>query len=251
MKVLAIIPAYNEEQSLPGLIRQTQNYVDHILVIDDGSSDDTAKVSLAAGANLIQHPRNLGKGAACRSGFYAAKTLNVDAVIILDSDGQHDPSDIPNFIQAFYASQCNLGMIIGNRMKQTHNMPRLRYFTNLFLSKLISQLAGQKISDSQCGFRLIHKKMLATIDFESNRFDAESEIIVRAARSGFKISSCQIKTIYRNQYSKISPIRDTFRFFKFYFRHFISSPPIKQSLERDLSVQLGQKFNNSAYSEVT
>lgn len=242
MKLLAVIPAFNEERSLPELIKATQNYVDQVLVIDDGSSDKSAEVSREAGAMVIQHPVNMGKGAACRSGFYAAKAIHADAVITLDSDGQHDPADIPNFIEAYNSTYPKVSMIVGNRMNHTDSMPKVRFLTNTFLSKLISSLTRQNIPDSQCGFRFIHKDLLKSIDFENNRFDAESEILVRAARAGYKIGQCPIKTIYGNQYSKIHVFKDTYRFIKFYLRHLLASPPIQSTKERELSIKLGENF---------
>ncbi len=245
MKVLAIIPALNEEASLSVLIPKVKKYLENILVIDDGSHDNSADISKKHGAMVLKHPRNMGKGAACRSGFQFAKKMNYDAVITIDSDGQHAPEDIEVFIQQLKTYPDTVGMIIGNRMNNTEDMPLVRRLTNKLLSNLISFLAKQDIPDSQCGFRLIHRRLLQSIDFQNNRFDAESEIIIRAARSNFSIESCLVKTIYGDQYSKINPIKDTYRFIRFYLKHLFKSPNLYSSTDRDLSIELGQNFNPS------
>jgi len=242
MKCLALIPAFNEARSLNNIIQATLPYVEHVLVVDDGSCDDTTLIAKKAGALVITHPVNLGKGAACRSGLYAARSMSVDAVITLDSDGQHNPCDIPKLIHAFN-HQPDASMVIGNRMNHTKTMPLLRFLTNALLSKLISTLCHCKVPDSQCGFRLLHKKLYQHWDFENNHFDAESEMLVRAARDGHKIISTEIQTIYGNQYSKIRIFKDTFRFLNFYLRHFNHSPPIANSKAREASIAFGQNFN--------
>ena len=127
-------------------------------------------------------------------------------------------------------------------MGDTKDMPLSRYLTNKFLSLLISFLAGTKIQDSQCGFRLIHRRVLEAVDYENNRYDAESEILVRASRAGFSINEVPVQTIYRDEFSKINVFWDTARFFRFFFRHLFRSPPIIHTPAREISISLGQSL---------
>lgn len=240
MNIVAIIPAYNEGQRIFDVVSETRRYVDQIIVIDDGSHDDTVAYAEKADALVIRHPLNLGKGAACRSGFYGAMKLNCDAIIMLDGDGQHAPSDIPTFIESLVQDPHGTGIVVGNRMSDTKDMPLVRFFTNKTLSRLISFLAGTKIVDTQCGFRLIHRRVLEGVDYENNRYDAESEILVRAARAGFSIEEIPVQTIYNGEYSKINVFWDTLRFVRFFSRHLFKSPPVAESPARELSIKLGQ-----------
>lgn len=240
MKIVAIIPAFNEGRRIYDVVTETREYVEQVIVIDDGSHDDTVQHAERANAIVIRHPHNLGKGAACRSGFYGAMKLNCDAIIMLDGDGQHAPADIPKFIKALKDSKETTGMVIGNRMKNTSDMPWARYFTNKTLSGLISFLANTTITDTQCGFRLIHRNVLEKVDYENNRYDAESEILVRAARAGFHISETPVQTIYNDAYSKINVFWDTLRFCRFFLRHLFNSPPVAHSEARELSIELGK-----------
>ncbi|MBF0198475.1 MAG: glycosyltransferase family 2 protein [Planctomycetes bacterium] len=242
MKVVGIIPAFNEGERVLKVVKGTKKYLDEVIVIDDGSSDKTVEYAEKAGAIVINHPHNLGKGAACRSGFYAAIKLGCDAIIMLDGDGQHACEDIPLFLDA--AKKAELAgkscIILGNRMSDVRNMPMIRRLTNTTLSLLLSFLAKQKISDSQCGFRFIHRQILEKVDYENNRYDAESEILVRASRAGFAIKDVPIQTIYSDEFSKINVFWDTLRFVRFFFKHLLYSPPISESEGRNLSISLGK-----------
>jgi hypothetical protein len=146
-------------------------------------------------------------------GFHYALNSGFDAVIIMDGDGQHLPEEIPYFIRL--AEYSNSGILIGNRMFKIKHMPFARVFTNKFMSRLISFVAGQSIPDTQCGFRLIKKEVLEKINLKTSKYETESEIIIRASRSGFKIESVPIKTIYNGEKSQINPVIDTLRFIKF------------------------------------
>jgi hypothetical protein len=119
-------------------------------------------------------------------------------------------------------------------------MPLARFLTNKTLSSMISFLAGTKMIDTQCGFRLIHRRVLEGVDYENNRYDAESEILVRAARAGFSIEEIPVQTIYNGEYSKINVFWDTLRFVRFFLRHLFKSPPVAESPARELSIKLGQ-----------
>lgn len=243
MNIVAIIPAYNEGQRIAEVVKDTFNYVKYVIVIDDGSHDQTVTFAEKAGAIVIRHPHNLGKGAACRSGFHGAMKLDCEAIVMLDGDGQHAPSDIPSFITALEKNRDKVGIVVGNRMMNTIDMPMARYLTNKTLSGLISLLARKTIKDTQCGFRLIHRRVLEEVDYENNRYDAESEILVRAARAGFSIQEIPVKTIYNDAYSKINVFWDTLRFVRFFFRHLFRSPPIAHSRARELSIELGQNLS--------
>jgi len=131
----------------------------------------------------------------------------------MDGDGQHLPEEIPYFTRL--AKYSNSSILIGNRMLKRKDMPLLRVFTNRFMSWFISSLAGQKIPDTQCGFRLIKKDVLNKINLRTRKYETESEIIIKAARLGFKVESVPIKTIYKGEKSQINPIIDTLRFIRF------------------------------------
>jgi len=218
MKICAIIPAYNEQDQIGNVVQGVLKHVDQVYVIDDGSTDTTAKNANHAGANVISHPRNQGKGAAISTGIKAFLKTNSDAFVILDADAQHDWDELPLFIQKM--EQTSASIVLGNRMRQTKNMPLIRKWTNQFTSWVVSKLSGQRVEDSQCGYRLIQRKVVEEIQLSLTRFDAESEFLIQAARAGYKIEQVSIKTIYRgDEVSKINPIIDTVRFFKMVWKY--------------------------------
>lgn len=213
MKICVIIPAYNESKTIGSLIQGVKLQNLDILIVDDGSCDNTAKIAKNNGITLIVNPKNKGKGISLTEGFHYALDNGFDAVITMDADGQHDPSDIPYFTRL--AKYSDSPIFIGNRMVKPKNMPAIRFLTNKFMSWLISLIAKQNIPDTQCGFRLIKKEVLERIKFDTAKFEIESELLIKASRLGFKIESVPINTIYRGEKSKINPVLDTFRFIKF------------------------------------
>jgi glycosyltransferase involved in cell wall biosynthesis len=210
--VLAIIPAYCEERFIGQVVRQVLKYVRTALVVDDGSTDDTATEAETAGAQVIRHSTNLGKGAALKTGLRYAVSIEADFFLFLDGDGQHDPAEIPAFIDAINRS--NAGLVIGNRMLNLESMPFIRRWTNRFMSWQIGRICKLPIPDSQCGFRLARKELQPVLMAPSNRFEFESESLILAARRGVRLSFVPIRTIYTDQHSKIQPIRDTMRYFR-------------------------------------
>lgn len=212
---IVLIPAYNEELHIKKLIEDVKKYADNILVVDDGSQDKTVDILKETRVNYLVHEQNAGKGASLVDGFKYLLNKDFDYVLTMDADGQHAPSDIPAFTQC--AALSNADIVVGNRMSDTSGMPFDRYLTNRFTSWVISKMAHQTISDSQCGFRLISKKVLENIDIETKNYDTESEILVKASRNGFKIAEVPVKTIYGNESSDIHKIKDTIRFFKLVF----------------------------------
>ena len=210
--VLAIIPAYCEGRFIGGVVSQALQFVQAVLVVDDGSPDNTATEAEAAGAKVIRHPTNLGKGAALKTGLDYAVSVQAAFSLFLDGDGQHDPSEIPAFIEAINCS--NADLVVGNRMGNLESMPLIRRWTNQFMSWQIGRICKIPIPDSQCGFRLARKELLPVLMAPSNRFEFESESIILAARQGFRLGFVPIRTIYTDQHSKIRPLRDTMRYLR-------------------------------------
>lgn len=221
MRICVIIPTYNESKAIAGLINQLHKLGLKAIIIDDGSSDDTVKIVLEAGAEVLCNKSNTGKGASLIKGYAFAVSQGFDAVISMDGDGQHSADDIKVFIQKAESSNC--GVIIGNRMAMTKGMPVLRIATNRFMSKIISAVAKQRIPDTQCGFRLVKKEVLQKMNLSTSKYETESEILIKAARLGFKIESVPVKTIYSGQKSQINPFVDTLRFLRFMVLEFFRS----------------------------
>lgn len=215
--VAALLPAYFEERAIGDVAKRTLAQLDHVLVVDDGSTDATSANAKAAGAQVIKHEVNKGKGGAIKTGFTALLKEPVEYILILDADGQHLPEEIGRFLDE--ANNSGAHIIIGSRMEDTRTMPFVRKMTNLFMSSVISSVCGQRISDSQSGFRMIHRDVIPHLFCETEGFDYESEMLFIASRAGFKISSVPISTIYGEEVSKIHPVRDTIKFFKLLSRY--------------------------------
>ncbi|MBN1913441.1 MAG: glycosyltransferase family 2 protein [Candidatus Omnitrophica bacterium] len=215
LKACVIIPAYNEESTIAKVVKSIRVQGLEAVVIDDGSGDRTSSVSLDEGAVVLRNPVNSGKGNSLRKGFDYALGRDFDAIITMDGDGQHKPDDVAYFMRLAEYSKSSI--LIGNRMSHTKNMPWLRILTNRFMSWLISKISGQKIFDSQCGFRLIKKEVLEKVRLNTYKYETESEILIKASRLGFKIESVPIETIYKGNKSSINPFVDTLRFIRFLF----------------------------------
>jgi len=216
MNICVVIPTFNESNSIGELVSDIRKLGLAVLVVDDGSSDNTAKIAADSGAVVITNAINKGKGASLIKGFNYCLEQNFDAVITMDGDGQHLPKDLPLFIREAEAKDSP--MLVGNRMEQVKEMPLIRILTNKFMSWLISKICHQRIYDSQCGFRLINKDLLRRMELTSSKYEIESEMLVRASRLGFKIKSIPITTVYRGEKSSINPVSDTIRFIRFIIR---------------------------------
>ena len=206
-----VVPAYMEEQKINDVIRRILKYVSDVVVIDDGSTDRTSEQAADAGAKVVRHERNTGKGAALNTGFNYAREHNFDYLITMDADGQHDPADIPRFIDAYLRT--GIPVLIGNRMCHLKGMPIVRKMTNRFMSLYLSRLMSQYIPDTQCGFRLYHSNVIPFVSAQAKRYAAESEILLHIAARGIRIDSIPIAVIYSDEKSKINPFWDTLRFF--------------------------------------
>jgi glycosyltransferase involved in cell wall biosynthesis len=217
-KTCVLIPSYNEAKTIGGIVHALKAMGLTAYVVDDGSTDETGRIAKTEGAVVIRNNVNKGKGASIQEGLNIILKSDFDSVLIMDGDGQHSIEDIPYFFKRMEATGADI--IIGNRMLDTSRMPLIRIWTNLFMSGLISSIAGQKIEDSQCGFRLFKRGVLDSVRLRSTHYDAESEIIIVASRKGFKIESVPVKTVYEGEKSRINPFVDTIRFIALIFRSF-------------------------------
>ena len=207
---LALIPAHNEEAHIGTVAEAAKKHL-AVLVVDDGSSDGTARAAEAAGASVIRHKINQGKGTALRSGFRRALEQGCDCVITLDADGQHDPAEMPAFLEAYAATQADL--IIGRR--DFRQMPFIRRLSNTLGTALFSWAVGRRIPDNQSGYRLIGRRLLETeavLQSAEAGFEFEVEMIALAIKDGLAIEWVPIKTIYRDEKSHIKPWKHVMKF---------------------------------------
>jgi glycosyltransferase involved in cell wall biosynthesis len=209
--ICAIIPACGEERFIGSVVRGVREHLDHVVVVDDHSPDQTARVAREAGAEVVSHSGNLGKGAAIKTGLGKAAD-GFGYFLFMDGDGQHDPAEIPKFLAKAKATPAHL--IIGNRMWDPATMPAIRQWTNKFMSWQISKLCRQNVPDSQCGYRMARYELLPLLRESSDGFAFETESLILAARNGFQIEFVPVRTIYRDERSKINPVRDTLRYIR-------------------------------------
>jgi len=217
MKIWVIIPAFNEEEALATLIKEVKKRGLSVLAVDDGSIDNTYTVAKKWADAALHNIKNLGKGRSLRNAIsYLMQEEEFDYIVTMDGDGQHSPQDLDKFLEEAKKGE---GFIVGNRMDNPVGMPYIRILTNRFMSRMISKIAQQEIPDTQCGFRMIKREILEKIIIKTKKFEIESEILIKAARSGFVIKSIPIKSIYfKNLRSKIHPFIDAIRFIKFITR---------------------------------
>jgi len=217
-QTVAVIPAYHDEKHIGDIVRRTGQQLDHVLVIDDGSNDGTAQRARDAGAEVIVHSQNRGKGEAIKTGLRHCLAREVTWVILLDSDGQHLPEEIERFLSAA-ASATQPMLFVGNRMDNASAMPFIRRVVNRYMSRRISHLCGQRIPDTQCGFRMLHQQLIPELLGGGDRFDYDTEVLIIASRKRYRIEPVPITTVYSDQVSNIHPVRDAFRFFKLMRRY--------------------------------
>ncbi|HLW36487.1 MAG TPA: glycosyltransferase family 2 protein [Chthoniobacterales bacterium] len=217
-KVGAVIPAYNEEKHIGDVVRRTRQLLDNVLVVDDGSADRTADRAREAGAEVIVHQQNQGKGETIKTGLRHWLEREFDFVIVLDADGQHRPEEIDRFVAAALSADAPK-LVLGNRMNDVSSMPLVRRFVNRWMSDQISALCGQRIPDTQCGYRLLHRQLIPELLGGAARFDYETEMLIIVSRKGFRIGAVPISTVYSDEVSSIHPVRDTIRFFKLMRRY--------------------------------
>ncbi|MGF7119289.1 glycosyltransferase family 2 protein [Methanobacterium oryzae] len=204
IKTLAILPAYNEEISIGSMVLNTKRFVDHVLVVDDGSIDNTVEIAKIAGAEVIEHLSNKGKGAALKTGFNAVN--GHDIIVTMDSDGQHNPAEIPKLIEPLINGEADI--VIGSRYLngQITDTPFYRRIGQNVLDQVTYLNSGIKITDSQSGFRAFASHTIPSFRFNSTDYSIESEMIIDVSNNGFKIKEVDIGVRYDVNGSTKNPI---------------------------------------------
>jgi len=203
-RVIAAIPCFNEERCIGSVVLKTKKFVSSVIVIDDGSTDATAEVAEAAGALVIRHDRNQGKGVAIRSAFEWAKEAGCRALVLLDGDGQHEPADIPTLLRPVLAGEVD--MVVGSRFLATSsNIPRYRRIGQHLLTLVTNLGSRVKLTDSQSGFRAFSCKAINDMSFAEGGLSVESEMQFSISRSGLRVAEVPIEVSYVDK-EKRSPI---------------------------------------------
>ena len=209
--VIAVVPAYNAEKTIGNVVRKTLRKVGRCIVINDGSDDETANAAVDAGAELIVHVSNRGKGAAVRTALNCLRKISYKYVVFLDADGQHEPGEIARLVQAAQRRRAHL--VCGNRMSKSEGIPLIRRITNHAISKIISKLCRVNLTDPQCGYRLLSRRAVESLRLTKINFGVDTEILYQVSQKGFKVTEVTISSIYNEKHSsKIHLLSDTFRF---------------------------------------
>jgi len=207
VKVLAGIPAYNEARYVGSVVLQARQYVDEVIVVDDGSTDSTAAIAELAGATVIRHDKNRGYGAAIKTILSEARKKNPDVLVVLDADGQHDPREIPSLVRPIFDGY---DLVIGSREGQQDRTPRYRRLGQKVLSHSARLASRTKVSDSECGFRAYSRRAILELELREDGMAVSEEAIVRAAEKNLRITEVPITNIYLPDGSTLNPVKHGF-----------------------------------------
>jgi glycosyltransferase involved in cell wall biosynthesis len=217
-KVCILIPAFNAQQTLGRVLEKIRSFEIDSIVVDDGSEDETRMVAEAHEASILEHPFNLGKGAALRTGFQYVLQKGYQVVITLDADGQHNPLEIPTLLKIF--ERVKPDILIASRAVAFGEMTFLRRFWNRLGARAVSRLCHSDITDSQSGFRLIRKEVLTSINLSTTGYETEMELLIKSCKKGFSVLSVPIKihAVDGTGSSHFKPVIDTWLICKLFLR---------------------------------
>jgi glycosyltransferase involved in cell wall biosynthesis len=203
LKIIAGMPAYNEGNYIGTMVLNTRQYVDEVIVVNDGSTDNTAEIARLAGAEVVQHPQNRGYGAAIQSIFAEARKKDPDILVILDADAQHDPREIPKIIEPIRAGY---DFVIGSRRKQAGSIPLYRRLGQRLILRSVGVLSQNQLTDSECGFRAFSRKAIETLDLRENGMAVSAETVAEVLRKNLKVTEVPISVIYNKDGSTMNPV---------------------------------------------
>jgi glycosyltransferase involved in cell wall biosynthesis len=209
MNAVAIVPAFNEARSIADVVTGLHGIVSHVLIVDDGSTDQTAARARAAGAEVLSCGTNTGKGSAVRAGLAHVMPGPFTHVLLLDGDMQHRPSEASRLLDA--AERTGADLVLGERQFSREGMPAARYHANRIGSRALSWFVGAPVQDSQCGFRVCRLDALRNLPLRARGYDIETEMLVKLRRRGARLASVPITAVYAAERSKLHPVRDTTR----------------------------------------
>jgi glycosyltransferase involved in cell wall biosynthesis len=218
VRTAAVIPAFNEASSIATLVRRICPSVDRVIVVDDGSTDGTAERARAAGADVIVHEGNRGKGRAVRTGLARVFGGDFTHVLLLDGDMQHLPEEAPSLLAE--AERSGADVVLGQRRFERDRMPASRYHANRIGSRVLSWFVGVPVRDTQCGFRVFRVDALRPLRLTATGYEIETEMLVKVRRRGGRVATVPVTAVYAGQTSKLRPVPDTTRtcFLAVYYR---------------------------------
>ena len=202
-RILAGMPAYNEEKYIGTMVLNTKQYVEEVIVVDDGSTDNTAKIARLAGAIVVCHSKNRGYGAAIQSILAEAKKRTPDVLVILDADAQHNPQEIPHLTSPI---RDGFDIVIGSRKQQSNNIPLHRRIGQKVLLHSTNVLSQKQLSDSESGFRAFSDKAISTLALRENGMAISAETVAEAANQGLKVAEVPVSVTYNRDSSTLNPV---------------------------------------------
>jgi glycosyltransferase involved in cell wall biosynthesis len=218
VRAAAVIPAFNEAGTIAAVVDGLRGSVSRVVVVDDGSTDATAARARQAGAEVLRHETNAGKGRAVRTGLEHLLSEDVTHVLLLDGDMQHLPEEAGRLLAA--ARDTGADVVLGERQFLREKMPASRYHANRVGSRVLSWFVGVPIRDTQCGFRVIRMEALRGLRLTASGYEIETEMLVKIRRRGGRLATVPVTAVYANERSKLRPVRDTTRtcFLAVYYR---------------------------------
>jgi glycosyltransferase involved in cell wall biosynthesis len=207
--IVAVIPAFDCGATIGEVVAGARRFLAEVIVVSDGSRDETVERARAAGARVDVLAENRGKGFALRRGIELALEGGPQALVLLDGDGQHDPADIPALLAAWDGGGADL--VVGARLQNAAGIPTARYWTNYIGTRILTWMSELELEDSQSGYRLLSSGLARRIRLRSDGYAIETEMLIKAGKAGARVAHVPVRTIYNDEESHFRPLVDTLR----------------------------------------